>query len=625
MASTASLKFSPLRALGVLGCIALAFAVLLGRVTYLQTIGRQQTIARADRQHHQREPLRARRGSIYDRNGIEMAGTVQTQAVFVDPKFMRECFEQDGQGLVEMDKSVARLANAVNRDAYEISQLLSDRFEARFVKVAEHVDDVTCARVMRLDLPGVGIAPSDVRYYPMGSLAAHVLGGAGSDGRGLEGLELRFQKLLSGKAGYVRQRKDAAHRPIGVAAEDYLPAQHGQHLTLTIDANIQMIAEQELAATCRQFHARTGEVVVMDPDTGEVLALANYPTFNPQYLQDTQAQPEIRRNAALICPYEPGSTIKPFVFGPALASGVTRFDEVWKLGGARYRTSYGRTITDVHGYPELATWDGLVKSSNIVMARIAGRMGNPRLHRALTSWGFGQRTGIELPGEDPGHLFPLRKWTKYSTESIAQGYELRVTPLQLCRAFAAYANGGYLVQPTILQGTLDADGALRPRRDPADVQPLPRVLDRETSLHVRRVLADVVVRGTAKGARSDTWNLFGKTGTAHISEGKAGYSPDRYTSSFLCGAPVENPRLVAAFIVHEPDKKWAAENNLTHYGGAVAAPGAMRMLERSLAYLGVPASPELAPPPAHIAAHLHQYNANLYKRKPAKAATANVR
>jgi cell division protein FtsI (penicillin-binding protein 3) len=606
-ASDALARVSITRSGIILSAICVMFLALIGRVAYLQTYGRQQTIRRADRQQHQREILPARRGSIFDRNGIELAGTIQTRACFVDPKFMQDVYQQDRHSLVEMDAAIAKLAKVLEKDSFELSQLLSDRFDSRFVKVAENLDDETCDRVKRLNLPGVGIAPSDVRYYPTGSLAAHILGGCGKDGHGLDGLEMKFEQKLAGREGYVRSTKDAAHRPINVAAEDYLPPQHGQHLMLTIDANIQMIAEQELARTCREFHAARGEVVVMDPRSGEVLALANYPTFNPQ---EHDAPPDARRNNCLVAPYEPGSTIKPFVAGPALKWRVTRVNEIWPIPGLKYKTPYGRTITDVHGYPPLAMWDVLVKSSNIGMAMLGERMGNPKLYEALSGWGFGRPTGIELPGENGGRLNPLREWTKYSTESVAQGYEVMVTPLQLARGFCAYANGGKLVQPTLIRGTLDPEGHTVSRHKPGDLDMMPEVIDPTTAAEMKRVLSDVVVRGTASSARSDTWNVFGKTGTAHISEGKHGYSATRYNSSFICGAPAEDPRIVAAFIIHEPDK------SLAHYGGAVAAPGAVKMLERTLAYLQVPPSPELVPPPPSIAKVLYAFDPKVYKQKP---------
>lgn len=598
-------SFSSIRAAIVTGGVASLLIGMMGRVAYLQTYGRQQTIERAHRQQQQNEILPARRGCIFDRNAMLMAGTVQTRTLFIDPKFMQNCFQEDGRSLVEMDDAIVRLARLIDKDPFELSQMLGDRSESRFIRIAENLDDATCEAVNKLDLPGVGLMPANVRYYPMGSIAAHLLGGSGNEGNGLEGLELQFNDLLTGENGAKRSTKDARRRSIEVAAEDYVPPRHGQHLVLTIDANIQMIAEQELAATCEEFKAKRGEVVVMDPATGDILALANWPTFNPQNLQDSTA--ELRRNRCLTDPFEVGSVLKPFVAGPALAWRITRVNEVWPIPGINYRTPYGRRITDVHHYGPLSTWDGLVKSSNILMSMLAERMGNANLRRALIGFGFGRATGIELPGEDPGRLYPLKQWNKYSTESIAQGYEMMATPLQLARAFCTYANGGRLVQPRLVQGVLDTEGNIVSRQAPPTLGMMPQVLDPLTAVEVKRILSDTVVRGTATRARSKTWNIFGKTGTAHISEGRGGYSESKYTSSFLAGAPAENPQLVVAFIIHEADR------SIAHYGGTVSAPGAKKLIERTLGYLQAPASPELPVPPPQIANVLHNFNAKLYQ------------
>ena len=209
---------------------------------------------------------------------------------------------------------------------------------------------------------------------------------------GLKRLELGFNSELSGKDGYARMLKDASHRPLSMDAEDYLPPQHGEHLILTIDSNIQMIAEQELAAGCEENKAKRGEVVVMDPKTGEVLALANWPTFSPQNLQD--APEELRRNSTLVMPYEPGSTIKPFIMGPAIRWHETRVNEVWPITSFRYKVpDKNRIVEDTHYYGPLSTWDVLVKSSNIGMSMLGGRLGNPKLYRAVSSWGFGKPDG----------------------------------------------------------------------------------------------------------------------------------------------------------------------------------------------------------------------------------------
>lgn len=615
--------FSIARAATVICLLCIAFVALGARVAYLQTYSRQQTIYRAERQQHQNQILRSRRGSIFDANSILMAGTVQTQTLYVDPKFMQQVYEGEGRSLVQMDEDIERLANIIDRDSFEISQILSDRATSRFVKIAEKLDEPTCDAIVELNLPGVGLTPESDRTYPMGSIAAHVLGGSGKDGTGLEGIEMKFDKLLRGKDGSIRVLKDARRRAIATAADDYLPPLHGRHIVLTLDANIQMIVEQELADTCDKYRAKRGEAVVMNPTTGEVLALANWPTFNPQNLGDSNN--EIRRNRVLTDPYEPGSTFKPFLVGPALAQRITRVNEVFPVHGPRWRTPYGRTITDVHGYDSLAMWDVLVKSSNIGMAMLAERMGNTRMYKGVTGFGFGRTTGIDLPGEDPGVIHPLAKWTKFSTDSVAQGYEVMVTPMQLARAFCAYANGGRLVTPRLVKGVLDSEGNIVARPGQGDPNLLPQAIDPMTAADMKRVLCDVLVRGTGSGARSGIWNVFGKTGTAHISQGLKGYAADKYTSSFIGGAPAENPKVVIAFIIHEPDRDYAVKQGMSYYGGAVAAPGAVKTVERTLAYMGVPASPNLPLPAAEVASVLYNYNAKQYdkpKPKVEKTATA---
>ena len=603
-------SFSSFRAAIVFLGIAMLMTALLGRVVFLQTYGRQSTIDKAERQQHTRDTLLARRGAIFDSTGMLMAGTVQTRTLFIDPKFMQDQFQKEGRSLNDMDEAVAKLANLVDKNPFEISQLLGDRAESRFVKIAENLDEDLCVAIEKLDLPGVGTLPTNVRYYPMGALGAHLLGGMQKDGVGLEGLELKFEKQLAGKDGFKRTLRDFRGRPLAVAAEDYLPPQHGQHLILTIDGNIQMIAEQELTAACEFFKAKVGEVIVMDPQTGDVLALANWPTFNPQNLEDST--PELRRNRALTDPYEPGSTIKPFIVGPAMEMNYTKPNEIWPIQARQWKTPYNRTITDVHAYGPISTWDVLVKSSNIGMSMLGERMGNAKLHRALTDFGFGRVTKIDLPGEHPGRVNPLRQWGKYSTDSVAQGYELMVTPIQLARAFCAYANGGRLVDPRLVKGFLDAEGNIVTKTEPKSLKLYPQAIDLYTAAGMRRILADIVVRGTATRARSATWNVFGKTGTSHVAK-DGNYQDAKLNSSFIGGAPAEQPRLVVALIIHEPDK------SIAHYGGTVSAPPAGRILERSLAYLQVPRSPDLPPPPPEIANVLWNYNARLYTERMAAA------
>ncbi|MGC4031020.1 MAG: penicillin-binding transpeptidase domain-containing protein [Tepidisphaeraceae bacterium] len=292
-------------------------------------------------------------------------------------------------------------------------------------------------------------------------------------------------------------------------------------------------------------------------------------------------------------------------------------DEVFTTGGDAWPAGYGhRIIRDVHGYSKLALWDVLVKSSNIGMCMLGQRLGNTGLYNALNGFKYGQRTGIELPAEDSGLLNPLKKWNRFSTESVSQGYEMRVTPLQLARGMCAYANGGRLVDPHVIGGTLDENGRLLPTVPRKPFSACPQVVDSAVSADVRRVLCDVLIRGTASKARGSIYNIFGKTGTAH-SAVNGQYNESNYTSSFIGGAPFENPRLVIAVVVHDPDK------SLAHFGGTVAAPAATNILEQSLQYLQVPASGDLPLPPPNVAEHLYAYNAKLYE-KPKQVETASV-
>lgn len=599
-------RFSPIRAAVTMLIVACAMLALIGRVIFLQTYGRQQTIRRAERQQHQDEILPSRRGSIWDSVGLQLAGTVQTTSLFIDPVFFQEQLNDDGETSDQISAHITQLANLLDETPAELNRELDDHAESRFVRVADNISPDMKQAIEKLKLPGVGFTPVNERCYPMGSIAAHLLGGVGTEGKGLDGLELKYEKVLAGRDGYKRTMKDARRRPIAVNAEDYLPPQNGQHLVLTIDSNIQMIAEQQLAEGCEKYHAKRGEVIIMDPLTGNVLAMANWPTFNPQNLGDST--PDMRRNRCLTDPYEPGSTIKPFIVGPSIAAKLTRPDQVFPVPASGSYKSQLRTklVTDTHGYGPLALWDVLVKSSNIGMTMLGEQIGKQNVYNALSTFHFGQPTGIDLLGEDGGLIKPVAKWGNSDLVSAVQGYSIMVTPLQLARGMCAYANGGHLMQPRIVEGVLDDDGNVIERAAKPTLASTPEVIDPATAAQVRRILADVPVRGTATAARSKTWNIFGKTGTAHISGGKDGYNEDKYTSSFVGGAPYENPRLVIAMIIHEPDRK------LAYYGGTVSGPSASKALERCLSYMQVPASPPLAPPPPQIAKLLWGFDPKLY-------------
>ncbi len=605
MASSPSNEVAPPspRRLGmVLAMIGLALMGLVGRVAYLQTTYAAHAAPRAERQQTGREVLHARRGSIFDRNGLMLAGTVQLTTLYADPKFMHEQFQVKGRTLLDMDLALEQIARIVDRDADELVLAVGRDPAKRYVPLARGLRDEVAEQIRALKIPGIGFAAEPSRVYPMGQTAAHLLGTVGRESKGLEGLERIEEAVLAGHDGSKGTVRDKRRRPILAAADEYRLPDHGDHLVLTIDSNIQLIVEQELEAVIREFNASGGCVVVMDPITGDVLALANYPTYFPQYLTDSSA--DARRNRAITDPFEPGSILKPFLVAGMIERDITHIDERIHVGpGRTYRPYRGRTIVDEYYYGEQPVlWDVLVKSSNIGMVKLGERTDEKTLTDILKSFGLGSKTGIGVSGEGSG-LLP--RWGPRDRESVMQGYALLTTPMQLCRAMAVLANGGHLVTPRLIAGTMEPGGELTVQ---VQNQLHPQVLERETANQVRRVLADVAVRGTARRATPfiEQWNLFGKTGTAHRTEnGK--YDEEHYVSSFVGGAPFEAPRLVIAVSIYDADKRVGPEPGKGHHGGIVAAPTAAKILSRSLEYLNVPASPELPEPPPHIAEHLWNY------------------
>ncbi|MEL7239451.1 MAG: penicillin-binding protein 2, partial [Planctomycetota bacterium] len=417
--------------------------------------------------------------------------------------------------------------------------------------------------------------------------AAHLIGAVGRDEVGLEGVERTRNRELTGEPGMLRTRVDKRRRAIASPDTDFRPPTHGKHLVLTVDSQIQLIVEEELARQRDALDAESVTAVVLDPRTGDVLAMAVYPSYYPQYLSDSTD--DLRRNRVLVDPYEPGSGVKPFIMAKYLEQGLTTPDEVVTLGGKSYRTPYGRRITDFFGYDELSVWDVIVKSSNIGMVKLGERTDGRAVKEHLEAFGFGQSSGLELPGESGGQL-PTR-FTEYTRDSLSFGYEMLSTPMQMARAMTAIANGGLLATPRLVAGYVDASGQFA-----ADVQPQvkPQVVRKDVADLMLRILADVSTeRGSGKHGRSERWNLFGKTGTAHrVVDG--GYNETDYIASFVGGGPYEDPRLVIAVSVVGPNKEVA------HTGGKAAAPMAGRILERSLEHLLVPESPELPPPPREM-------------------------
>ena len=569
---------SPTRALTVvrlaLAFLTLALLGLLGRVYQLQAhppervaalIGSQASVSTLD----------ARRGALVDRRRRDLAVTRVAYRLFVDPVLVtdRNTFsEQVGYGL--------------GYDPAWVEMAIAQRRDSRYITLDERLTDERLAKFHALNLKGLAVEPTLVRDYPQHALAGQLVGFVGDEGTGLDGLELAFNGRLKPDPGQYAYVRDQGRHALWLASQDYKPHTDGKPIRLSLDINLQAIAEEELAQTVEQYRAAAGQVIAMDPYTGEILALANYPAFDPAAFGETTQT--ARRNRAVTDVFEPGSVMKPFVWAAAVEAGVAKPDEMIDTTDVGWwKPARGPILRDASPHGNVS-WDDVLKfSSNIGIAKVAERLGAERLHRIVASYGFGEPTGSGLPGEVAGLLRPLDEWSGTDLTRVPMGQGVAVTALQVTRAFCALANDGVLINPTI-EAVDDADASSDPHTRRADITS--RVLSPSVARHTREVLGRVVTEGTGRKARSDLYILFGKTGTAQLPDlSRGGYYDDRYISSMIAGAPLDRPRLVVGVYIHDPDKA------VGHFGGTVAGPAVKTILERSLRYLGVP--PHAPPDP----------------------------
>lgn len=534
---------------------------LVGRVVQLQTSPEERLAAKVGTQVTTKK-LSGRRGTILDRKGRVLATTRVANKLFVDPVL-----------IVDHSSFSEKVGYGLGYDPVDIELTLAARPNSRYVVLDRRLNDSRVQQLKDLDLPGLATDPFLVRDYPQGPLAGQLIGFVGADGKGLEGLEQLYNKRITATDGRVRYQRDARGRALWVDSGNYQKPKDGENLRLSIDAVIQSFAETNLAEAVEKYNAQSGQLVVIDPHTGEVLALANYPSFDPTYFNTSK--PEMRRNRVVTDVFEPGSIFKPIIWSAMTQLGAADPNEkIDTTTTGVHRTSKGRRLRDAkpHG---VITWDEvLIYSSNIGMAIVAERVGAEKLHEAMVRFGFGKPTGSGLPGEVGGVVHPVKKWTHYSVTSVPMGQEVSVTPLQMVRAFSAIANGGVLLTPTVTP-VLGPGSELTP--------PGVRVLDKNVADYTRSVLRRQVTEGGGQKANSKLYDLFGKSGTAQLPNFKqGGYYQDRYVSSYIGGAPLDSPRLVVGCFIQQPDK------SVGHYGGIVSGPAVMRVMEQSLMYLGVP-------------------------------------
>ena len=566
------------RLLFLVGALALWLAAIGARLYDLQVVRHEEFTRRAERQQQRVIELDPPRGTIFDARGRELAVSVEVESAFAVPREVED-----------VKRAAAALARVLGGDRARLERLLaSDR---EFVWVARKLDPPQARAARDLDLAGVYFLEESKRYYPLRETAAQVLGYVGTDNHGLAGLEAMYEKVVAGKPGRRTVLRDAK---AGMAVPPDLPSAApvpGRDVYLTLDAALQGIAERELAAGVERLRARSGSVVLLDPSSGAVLAMASYPTFDPNRFG--AAGEEAWRNRVVADAYEPGSTFKMVTAAAALEQGLITPDERidCEMGGI---TLAGVRIADHKAFGTLSFREVIAKSSNVGTIKTALRVANRDFYATIRAFGFGRTTGIDLPGESPGLLMPVERWPALAKAYMAFGQGLSVTPLQLVRAFGAVANGGRLLAPYVVRQIGAGADAQFPHPQPVVAgEPVsPR-----TIATLRALLAGVTQEGgTAKVAALPGYPVAGKTGTAQkYDAATGGYGRGMYMASFAGIAPADHPRIVGVVVIDEPPRD-------LYYGGQVAAPVfreiVLDLMRRGEGVLGPVEGPVASRPPA---------------------------
>jgi cell division protein FtsI (penicillin-binding protein 3) len=539
-------------------------ASIQARLVFLQVVERADMQARADRQHLRTLTAPAKRGEIVDRNGNVLAYSVDADSVFADPSE------------IESPDKVAQLVCAAldecgPRERQEMTQNL--RRDSQFVYLARKLSPDEAQRVKALELKGVAFIKESRRYYPKKELAAHVLGYVGLDNTGLAGLESTYDTQIRGAEGKILVQTDARRHALSSRVDR--PATAGVALELTIDQYLQHIAERELRAGVEANNAAGGTALIMDPNNGEILALANWPTFNPNAFN--RSDDRGRRNRAIQDLYEPGSTFKVVTASAALEEGVIDPEDLVDCAPG-YITFPGRKpIYDFHRYGVLSFSDVIVKSSNVGAIKVGLRLGPERLGRYVSRFGFGQPIGPDFRGESSGIVWNPAKLDSSALASVSMGYQVAVTPLQMAAAVSSVANGGSLMEPRVVRAFIK-DG----RRATVAPKVIRKTVSPATLAELRMMMEGVVERGTAKLAQINGYTIAGKTGTSSkLVNGH--YSRSEYNASFVGFVPSRQPALTIIVVIDSP-------HHHGYTGGVVAAPIFQRIAEASLRQLGVPPS-----------------------------------
>lgn len=505
-------------------------------------------------------PVEAKRGIIYDRNGREMAVSMSTESVYAIPAEIRNA-----------DETAAKVAAILSLDADKLATKLKKR--QAFTWIKRKIDDDAAREIKKLNLPGIGLTQEGRRYYPHDNLASHVLGFTGIDSQGLDGVEMTFDNYLRGRPGSIVVEYDARGREIPYASHKYSPPTDGNNVYLTIDLVIQQIVERELDKVMQETQAKAATIIVMQPQTGEILALANRPDYNPNKFSEYPSK--LWRNVAVSNAYEPGSTFKILTTTAVLGDQVVKLDErFFDPGGIEVQ---GRTIHCwKHGGHGSQSFREVVENScNTGFVTVGLRLGKDPFYKYLDNFGLGKLTGIDLPGEAKGIMIDQNKATPINIATMSMGQSIAVTPIQLVSAVSAVANDGLRTRPQIVKEVRNKNDEVIRGFQP-DVQN--QVVDPAIAQQVKGVLESVVANGTGRNAYIDGYRIAGKTGTAQ-KVGAGGYVPGKYVASFSGFAPADNPQVAMLVVIDEPVG--------LYYGGQIAAPVFGAVMKDILQYLKV--------------------------------------
>jgi len=536
--------------------------LLLSRLIYLQIIKSVHLSKIADSQHKVLIELEPRRGTVYDRNMYKLAFNLNVDSVFAIP---RDIDENQKPGIAR------RLANVLDLNEDFILERL--RKKKGFVWIKRKISDEESQQVKALKLKGIELLKESKRLYPNGYLAAHVVGFAGLDNAGLEGVELLYDNYLKGRPGFRLTNRDAKRRFLPSKDERFLAPVNGFNLILNLDETIQHIAEQALDEAYKKYRAKGAVIIVMEPHTGEILAFANRPTYDPNSFFDST--PDLRRNRGITDSFEPGSVFKIVTASCALEKGGIGFQDKFFCENGKYWIA-GHFLHDHQPHGTLTFKEVIEKSSNIGTVKVAQRLARQDLYNYVRSFGFGNATGIDLKGEVEGTTYPPEKWSGTTISALPIGQEVTVTAVQLACAISAIANGGNMVKPWIVKEIKDDKGEVILSFSPTVVR---RVISEETAKKAKEILKGVIEQGTGTLAKLESYTAGGKTGTAQKVEPSGVYSHSKFVGSFIGFAPVKDPRIAVVVCLDEPRPYY--------YGGVVAAPVFKKVAENILRYLGV--------------------------------------